>query len=47
MLGYKEVDLLRFISNLMEIEGTKDEIKKLEEVADFLEGLLAEGFFDE
>jgi hypothetical protein len=46
MLGYTEEDLRRFISNLVGIEATPEEVAKINEVIDFFEGLWAEGYFD-
>ena len=43
MMGYTEEDLRKFISNLVGIEATSKETKKIEEVIDFLDGLLSEG----
>lgn len=43
MLGYTEKDMQRFISNLVGIEATPEEVARINEVIDFLEGLLSEG----
>ena len=43
MLGYTEEDMRRFISNLVGIEATSEEVAKINEVIDFLEGILSEG----
>jgi len=43
MLGYTEEDMRKFISNLVGIEATPEEVAKINEVIDFLEGLLSEG----
>lgn len=46
MLGYKEKDLQKFISNLVGIEATPEDVANINEVIDFLEGLLSEGHFE-
>jgi hypothetical protein len=45
MLGYTESDIRRFISNLTGIEGTSEEVAGINEVLDFLDGLLVEGHY--
>jgi len=47
MLGYTEKDLQKFISNLVGIKATSEEVAKINEVIDFFEGLLSEGHFNE
>jgi len=46
MLGYTEEDLRRFISNLVGIEATTEEVAKINEVIDFFDGLLSEGYLN-
>lgn len=46
MLGYTDKDLQKFISNLVGIEATPEEVVKINEVINFFEGLLSEGHFN-
>ena len=46
MLGYTKTDLDEMISGLCGIEAKPEDVASINKALDFLEGLLAEGYFD-